>query len=85
MAPRKKRARADHQAAAEGLRETPALALTVAVCPAPYTAASLASDIQDGRYAYGPAGSYGARTETVDDGTAVLAWYITDTEQETAS
>ncbi|WP_333745588.1 hypothetical protein [Streptomyces sp. IBSBF 2950] len=84
MAPRKKRARADHRAAAEALREMPGLALTVVVCPAPYTAQSLVQDIRAGRYAYAPPGAYSARTETVDEGTAVLAWYVTDTEQEAA-
>lgn len=75
MPRRRQTTRANHQAAAEGLREMPGVALTVVVCPACYTAESLARDIRRGRYAYTPAGAYKARTEPVDNGTAVLVWY----------
>ncbi|GAA1111953.1 hypothetical protein [Streptomyces javensis] len=79
MPRRKPTTRTDHQAAAEGLREIPGLALTVAVCPAPYTAATLAWDIRHGRYAYTPAGAYSAYTELAEDGTAVVARYVGET------
>ncbi|MFF4409870.1 hypothetical protein [Streptomyces sp. NPDC001404] len=72
----RKTPRADHESAAEALREMPGLWLTVKVYPANYSAQSLAVDVGRGRYAYTPAGAYEARTELVDDGTAVLVRYV---------
>jgi hypothetical protein len=77
MGRRAKHSRADHRAAAAGLREMPGVELLVGT----YRAGSLSPDgmvhaVQKGLHGYTPAGSFEARTEPVGDETGLYVRYI---------
>jgi hypothetical protein len=78
MARRLKRPAADHQASADEMRDHPNQWQHVHTYPARYAAVSVAGGIRRGGLgqAYQPAGAFEARTEMVDDGTAVYARYV---------
>jgi hypothetical protein len=73
-----RRTSADHQTRAAELRARPLEWQHVHTYRASYAAASVAREIRIGGLsgAYGPPGAYEARTQTVDDGTAVCARYV---------
>ncbi|MGW3313882.1 hypothetical protein ACWDG9_45815 [Streptomyces sp. NPDC001073] len=82
--------RADHAAAAEGLREMPGVYLPVATYRTSDAAAVMAVAVQTGDGHYSPAGAYDALTRTVDDETRLYVAYVaplckkTDAAQEQA-
>ncbi|MFJ9799904.1 hypothetical protein [Streptomyces sp. NPDC101145] len=78
MARYARRRSADHQTSAAELRARPHEWQHVHTYRATYGAASVAREIRIGGFGgtYGPPGSFEARTQTVDDGTAVYARYV---------
>jgi hypothetical protein len=78
MARYARRAAADHQARASEMRAQPQEWRHVHTYRANYGAANVAREIRLGGLsgAYAPSGAFEARTEMVDDGTAVYARYI---------
>ncbi|MFF9632910.1 hypothetical protein [Streptomyces fradiae] len=80
MARYARRRSADHQARAAELRERPGEWRHVHTYRANYGATSVAREIRIGGLGgtYSPPGAYEARTQTVDDGTAVYARYVGD-------
>ena len=68
--------RANHAAAAEGLREMPGVYLPVDDYINPYSAMVMADFVQAGDGHYGPAGAYDAYTKDVDAGTRLYVAYV---------
>ncbi|MEV6404051.1 hypothetical protein ACWD0J_26975 [Streptomyces sp. NPDC003011] len=68
--------RADHAAAAEGLREMPGVYLPVDSYITSYAAEVMADLVQDGDGHYGPAGAYDAYTDDVDGRTRLYVAYV---------
>ncbi|WP_431980065.1 hypothetical protein [Streptomyces qinglanensis] len=74
----RKRTHTRHAKAAARLREHPGMWMQVAVYPTAYSAHGAAHRIRTAYRlpAYEPAGAYEARTEQLDEGTAVVARWL---------
>ncbi len=74
--------RADHAAAAEGLREMPGIYLPVDTYTTSDAAALMALSVQAGDGHYAPAGAYDARIDAVDGGTRLYVAYVAPLRQQ---